>query len=193
MNSVDHLQHLYTYGKFKARFTKIGSYFEFGVVENGAHLLDLKVFCRYRCKKMFWSSRERSLRSLPDVRPPEVGTKRRSEAHHSAEARDPSSVRSPRHGSRPRGERLVDTLVGRSHLGVNENFTFYRFTRKSIYAYFSEARSLLYRRRHVHVNGRWQALAEIYMIDILLRRSDLKISATFVKRFVSSVDLKRYL
>ena len=53
MNSVDHLQHLYTYGKFKERFTKIGSYFEFGVVENGAHLLDLKVFCRFCWKNRF--------------------------------------------------------------------------------------------------------------------------------------------
>ena len=45
------------------------------------------------------------------------------------------------------------------------------------------ARSLLYRRQILQENIRWKALDEIYKICMLLRRSDVNISANFVKRF----------
>ena len=42
-----------------------------------------------------------------------------------------------------------------------------------------KARSLLYRRQILQENLRWKALDEIYMIYMLLHRSDLNISAKF--------------
>ena len=40
-----------------------------------------------------------------------------------------------------------------------------------------EARSLLYRRQFLQENIRWKALDEIFKIDMLLHRSDLKMLA----------------
>ena len=45
------------------------------------------------------------------------------------------------------------------------------------------ARSLLYRRQILPENIRWKALDEIYKIYMFLHRSDLNISANFVKFF----------
>ena len=45
------------------------------------------------------------------------------------------------------------------------------------------ARSLLYRRQFLQENIRWKALDEIYKIYMLLHRSDVNISANFVKLF----------
>ena len=47
----------------------------------------------------------------------------------------------------------------------------------------SRARSLLYRRQILQENIRWKALDEIYKIYMLLHRSELNISAKFVKLF----------
>ena len=49
-----------------------------------------------------------------------------------------------------------------------------------------EARSLLYRRQILQVNIRWKALDEIYKMDILLHRSDLKISAKNRQHFFAN-------
>jgi hypothetical protein len=45
------------------------------------------------------------------------------------------------------------------------------------------ARSLLYRRQILQENIRWKALDEIYKIHMLLRRSDLNISANLCQFF----------
>ena len=44
-----------------------------------------------------------------------------------------------------------------------------------------KARSLLYRRQILQENIRWKTLDEIYKIYMLLQRSDVNISANFVK------------
>ena len=49
-----------------------------------------------------------------------------------------------------------------------------------------EARSRLYRRRFLQVNTRWKALDEIYKIYILLRRSDLRMSAKNRQHFFAN-------
>ena len=67
-------------------------------------------------------------------------------------------------------------LVGKSELeqqvgsGLNNIF---------IFSVLREARSRLYRRQLLQQNIRWKALDEIYNIYMLLRRSDLNISAKF--------------
>ena len=44
------------------------------------------------------------------------------------------------------------------------------------------ARSFLHRRQNLQENIRWKALDEIYKIYMLLHRSDLNISAKFIKQ-----------
>ena len=48
----------------------------------------------------------------------------------------------------------------------------------------SEARSRLYRRRSLQVNSHFAAFFKIYKIFTILRRSNLKISQSFVKNLV---------
>ena len=70
-------------------------------------------------------------------------------------------------------------LAEKSEKGSMSNFSLIFSQMSKLY----RARSLLYRRQILQVNIRWKTLDEIYKIYMLLHRSDLSISAKFVKLF----------